>query len=186
MDNSAGTGRGVRSVELDGQRLPNDAVPLSDDRKTPQGPRGIGLTREQLTMADTPGADDDLDRLPTDKDAGPAAAHHGAVLSARNQPGQRAGPRQDRPEGSGQHRRRRHGAGDDSGRRRARRPLSGNSRPRSPGSDCDTCSNARRVPSRTPPATRASSTISWTSKPVAASGSASFPPSTRRFCSRAR
>jgi cellobiose phosphorylase len=34
VDNSAGTGRGVRSVELDGQRLPNDAVPLSDDAKT--------------------------------------------------------------------------------------------------------------------------------------------------------
>jgi hypothetical protein len=27
------TGRGVRSVELDGQRLPNDTVPLSDDGK---------------------------------------------------------------------------------------------------------------------------------------------------------
>ena len=34
VDNSAGTGRGVRSVELDGQRLPNDTVPLSDDGKT--------------------------------------------------------------------------------------------------------------------------------------------------------
>ena len=33
VDNSAGTGRGVRSVELDGQRLPNDTVPLSDDGK---------------------------------------------------------------------------------------------------------------------------------------------------------
>jgi cellobiose phosphorylase len=31
VDNSAGTGRGVRSIELDGQRVPNDAVPLSDD-----------------------------------------------------------------------------------------------------------------------------------------------------------
>ena len=28
-----GTGRGVRSVELDGQRLPIDTVPLSDDVK---------------------------------------------------------------------------------------------------------------------------------------------------------
>jgi phosphatidate phosphatase PAH1 len=28
-----GTGRGVTSVELDGQRLPNDTVPLSDDGK---------------------------------------------------------------------------------------------------------------------------------------------------------
>ena len=28
-----GTGRSVRSVELDGQRLPNDTVPLSDDGK---------------------------------------------------------------------------------------------------------------------------------------------------------
>ena len=34
VDNSAGTGRGVRSVELDGQRLPSDTVPLSDDGKT--------------------------------------------------------------------------------------------------------------------------------------------------------
>jgi len=34
VDNSAGRGRGVRSVELDGQRLPNDTVPLSDDGKT--------------------------------------------------------------------------------------------------------------------------------------------------------
>jgi cellobiose phosphorylase len=34
VDNSAGTGRGVRSVELDGQRLPNDTVPLSDDSRT--------------------------------------------------------------------------------------------------------------------------------------------------------
>jgi len=36
VDNSAGTGRGVRSVELDGQRLPSDAVPLSDDARTHQ------------------------------------------------------------------------------------------------------------------------------------------------------
>ena len=34
VDNSAGTGRGVRSVELDGQRLPNDTVLLSDDSRT--------------------------------------------------------------------------------------------------------------------------------------------------------
>jgi cellobiose phosphorylase len=34
VDNSAGTGRGVRSVELDGQRLSNGIVPLSDDSKT--------------------------------------------------------------------------------------------------------------------------------------------------------
>ena len=34
VDNSAGSGSGVRSVELDGQRLPNDIVPLSDDGKT--------------------------------------------------------------------------------------------------------------------------------------------------------
>lgn len=33
VDNSAGTGRGVRSVELDGQPLPNNTVPLSDDGK---------------------------------------------------------------------------------------------------------------------------------------------------------
>ena len=34
VDNSAGTGRGVRSVELDGQRLSNDTVLLSDDSRT--------------------------------------------------------------------------------------------------------------------------------------------------------
>ena len=34
VDNSAGTGRGVRSIELDGQRVPDHTLPLSDDRKT--------------------------------------------------------------------------------------------------------------------------------------------------------
>jgi cellobiose phosphorylase len=34
VDNSAGTGRGVRSVELDGQRLPNKTVTLRDDSIT--------------------------------------------------------------------------------------------------------------------------------------------------------
>jgi hypothetical protein len=34
VDNSAATGRGVRSIELDGQLVPNHALPLSDDRKT--------------------------------------------------------------------------------------------------------------------------------------------------------
>ena len=52
-------------------------------------------------------------------------------------------------------------------------------------SDCVICSTARRGPSRTPPATRASSTTSWTSKRAAASGSASCPRSTRRSCSPA-
>jgi cellobiose phosphorylase len=33
VDNSAGTGHGVRSVELDGQPLPNNTVPLCDDGK---------------------------------------------------------------------------------------------------------------------------------------------------------
>jgi cellobiose phosphorylase len=33
-DNSAGTGRGVRWIELDGQRVPNGTVPLLDDEKT--------------------------------------------------------------------------------------------------------------------------------------------------------
>ena len=41
-------------------------------------------------------------------------------------------------------------------------------------------------PNRMRPATKASSVISWTSRPAAASGSASSPPSTRRSCSRAR
>jgi cellobiose phosphorylase len=35
-DNSAGTGCGVRWIELDGQRLPNGTVPLLDDEKTHQ------------------------------------------------------------------------------------------------------------------------------------------------------
>ena len=34
IDNSAGTGRGVRWIELDGQRLPSGTVPLLDDAKT--------------------------------------------------------------------------------------------------------------------------------------------------------
>jgi len=34
VDNSAGTGCGVRSVELDGQRLSDNLVPLADDAKT--------------------------------------------------------------------------------------------------------------------------------------------------------
>jgi cellobiose phosphorylase len=34
VDNSTGTGRGVRSVELDGQRVPNDVLPLTDDATT--------------------------------------------------------------------------------------------------------------------------------------------------------
>jgi cellobiose phosphorylase len=34
VDNSAGTGRGVRSIELDGQRMPDDVLPLNDDAKT--------------------------------------------------------------------------------------------------------------------------------------------------------
>ena len=34
IDNAAGTGRGVRWIELGGQRLPNGAVPLLDDDKT--------------------------------------------------------------------------------------------------------------------------------------------------------
>ena len=33
VDNSAGTGRGVRLVVLDGRQLPGGAVPLNDDRK---------------------------------------------------------------------------------------------------------------------------------------------------------
>jgi cellobiose phosphorylase len=33
IDNSAGTGRGVRSIDLDGQRLTNNTVPLTDDSK---------------------------------------------------------------------------------------------------------------------------------------------------------
>jgi hypothetical protein len=34
VDNSAGTGRLVRSMELDGEPLPSFSVPLSDDAKT--------------------------------------------------------------------------------------------------------------------------------------------------------
>ena len=34
VDNSAGTGRGVRSIELDGRAVPNDTLPLGDDAKT--------------------------------------------------------------------------------------------------------------------------------------------------------
>ena len=34
VDNAAGTGRGVRSIELDGRELPNQTVPLSNDGNT--------------------------------------------------------------------------------------------------------------------------------------------------------
>ena len=34
VDNSAGTGHGVQSIELDGRRVPKHALPLSDDQKT--------------------------------------------------------------------------------------------------------------------------------------------------------
>ena len=34
VENSAGTGRGVKAVELDGQRVPNNTVPLRDELKT--------------------------------------------------------------------------------------------------------------------------------------------------------
>ena len=34
VDNSAGTGRGVISVELDGERVPNDTLSMTDDGKT--------------------------------------------------------------------------------------------------------------------------------------------------------
>jgi len=34
VNNAAGAGRGVRSVELDGQSLPNDTISLSDDAST--------------------------------------------------------------------------------------------------------------------------------------------------------
>jgi cellobiose phosphorylase len=34
VDNSAGVGRGVETVVLDGQRIPDGIVPLSDDQKT--------------------------------------------------------------------------------------------------------------------------------------------------------
>jgi cellobiose phosphorylase len=33
VDNAAGTGRGVRSVVLDGRPIPGGAVPLGDDGK---------------------------------------------------------------------------------------------------------------------------------------------------------
>jgi cellobiose phosphorylase len=34
VDNASGAGRGVEAVELDGEQLPDDTVPLSDDSKT--------------------------------------------------------------------------------------------------------------------------------------------------------
>ena len=44
VDNSAGSGRGVRSIELDGQRLPNNFVPLTDDSKNHDVRVQLGLT----------------------------------------------------------------------------------------------------------------------------------------------
>ena len=53
VDNIAGTGRGVQSIELDGKRLADCWVPLSDDRKTHEVQRGVGLTTILSIMADT-------------------------------------------------------------------------------------------------------------------------------------
>ncbi|HEV8133951.1 MAG TPA: hypothetical protein VGP85_04715 [Pyrinomonadaceae bacterium] len=44
VDNSAGSGRGVRSIELDGQLLPNNSVPLTDDSKSHDVRVQLGLT----------------------------------------------------------------------------------------------------------------------------------------------
>ena len=134
------------------------------------------------------------DQLPAERRPGPAAdrrgtrpaaADHGAVLPARDQPGQRAGPRQDRPRRPVQHRRRRHGPGDDPGRRRARRAHPQVRREDRPPPTPQPPRTFRRGRSRTPPGTRASSTTSSTSRPAAASGTASCPRSTRRSCSPA-
>ena len=43
VDNSAGTGRGVQWIELDGKRLADGRVPLSDDRKTHEVRVALGL-----------------------------------------------------------------------------------------------------------------------------------------------
>ena len=48
VDNSAGTGRGIRSVELDGRRLTNGTVPLTDDSKTHEVRVQLGW-KEQVT-----------------------------------------------------------------------------------------------------------------------------------------
>jgi cellobiose phosphorylase len=47
MDNSAGAGQGVRSVELDGQPLPDVTLPLSDDAKTHRVRVELGRRRER-------------------------------------------------------------------------------------------------------------------------------------------
>ena len=44
VDNSAGTGRGVRSVVLDGRQLPERRGAAERRPEAPRGPRGIGLT----------------------------------------------------------------------------------------------------------------------------------------------
>ena len=124
VENPAGTGRGVRSVTLDGQPVPGGAVPLRDDGQHHEVRVDAGLTADGGRPAMADNATERRRRPVPAADRqgiGPAPADHGAVLPARDQPGQRAGPRQDRPEGPGQHRRRRHGPGDDPGRRRARR-----------------------------------------------------------------
>ena len=55
---------------------------------------------------------DELNRLLTDEELGRLQLTTLQYYLHESQPGQRAGPRQDRPERPGQHRRRRHGAGD--------------------------------------------------------------------------
>ncbi len=44
VDNSAGTGRGVRSVELDGQPFAEQHCAAKRRREKPQRQRGVGLT----------------------------------------------------------------------------------------------------------------------------------------------
>ena len=105
------------------------------------------------------------------------------ILSARDQPHQRTGDRQDlRGDVAREHRRRRTGPGGVSGRCRARLSHARRGSRRTPDDAAVLRARARRGPSRTPPATRASTITSSTWRPGGASGTASCRRSTRRSC----
>ena len=70
VENPTGTGRGVRSVTVDGQPVPEGIVPLRGRRANARGPGDARLTRKGgEAMSEKPlTTDDDLHRLPTDQE----------------------------------------------------------------------------------------------------------------------
>ena len=145
VDNPAGTGRGVRSVTLDGRPVPGGDGAAARRRASARGPRGRWADGRAgiAAMADTPlSDDDDLYRLPTDKEL--SRLQRTTVLYYLHETNPDNGLVRDKtdPDAPVQHRRRRHGPGDDPGRRRARRrhpQVRGEDRPPPAPHTCSTC-----------------------------------------------